>query len=202
MTFANMTIGNQSLDAAINEYQSATLTAGQRVNDLLSVGVAPLGPVADTLDDLRLQAAIRLRYGTGEAAVIAVREFDPASDVFTAPDAAYARQAVRSAIRLIHGLGFAAHDEVVVGDLAVAAIRSASQNLSQLAYRLARADHVKYIHASNTLGRPVRVHRDFVVRCAVLGLGEALNAEEEPDLPTFVSVESWLSRARIRQQRR
>jgi hypothetical protein len=189
-------IGCPDLDTALAEYKSATLTAARQVRELLSVGVAHSGTVATTLHDLRQQAATRLRYDDGDAAVITAPGYDPASDVFASAEAAAARFAVRSAIRLAHDLAFTAQDEVAVGVLAVAAIRSAGKNLSQLAFRLAEADHVEHIRATSTLGRPVRVQRDFVVRCAVLGLGEALNAEHEPDLPTSVAVEAWLSRTR------
>lgn len=195
-------IGYQSLDAALAEYEASTLAAARHVRELLSVGVAYSGHVATTLHDLRQQAATRLRYDAGEAAVIVASGYDPASDVFTSADPAAARFAIRSAIRLAHDLEFTPQDEISVGVLAVAAIRSVGRNLSQLAYRLAEADHIEHIRAASTLGRPVRVRRDFIVRSAVLGLGEALNSEHEPDLPTSVAVESWLSQARVRQQRR
>lgn len=53
-----------------------------------------------------------------------------------------------------------------------------------------------------TLGKHLNVHRDFVIRCAVLGLGDVLNAEHDPDVPTSVAVEAWLGEAHARYQRR
>ena len=190
----------RGLDAAIREYESATIAAADSVAGLLGVSVFGGGQHATTLSDLRRH--VRMHRSVTNRRVVAFvpgpREPDA---LLENPQAAAARLLMRSAVRLIHDRGFSLLDEIAVGEGAYAAIRSCG-DLSPLADQLAQADHVTVFDAARTLGHPVAKHRDFVVRCAVLGLGEALNSEEEPDLPASVSVETWLSRARIRQQRR
>ncbi|MGU3500909.1 hypothetical protein [Mycobacterium sp. C31M] len=203
MTFLDNHFGQQSLDTALSEYQAASLTAGQRVEALLGVTVSSSGSVATTLQELRNQIAPRLRHRDTDVGVISTPAFCAEVDIFTDSQAAGARFALRSAIRLAHSLGFTPHAEIALGQMAVAALRDADSEMSHLAHRLAEADHVERIRAASTLGRPVRVHRNFVVRCAVLGLGEALNAEHDPQVSTSIAIETWLAEQRAaRHQRR
>ncbi|OBK28887.1 hypothetical protein A5634_19825 [Mycobacterium asiaticum] len=190
----------RGLDAAITEYGSATVSAAEVVSDLLGVSAFGGGQLATTLVELRQQVSGHQSMTNRRAAALVAAPRDPAA-LFDNPQAAAARVLLRSALRLVHDVGFTLLDEVAVGERAFAAVRSYGE-LSPLADQLARADHITAFDAARTLGRPVGNHRDFVVRCTVIGLGEALNAEEEPDLPLSVSVETWLSRARFRQQRR
>lgn len=189
----------RGLDAAIREYASATIAAGDGVTGLLGVSVFAGGQQAMTLTDLRRQLTTH-RSATNRRMVAFISAPREPFALFESSPAAAARLQVRSAVRLTHDVGFTLLDEIAVGEAAYAAIRSYGE-LSPLADQLARADHVLVFDAARTLGRPVAVHRDFVVRCAVLGLGDALNAEQEPDIPASVSVETWLSHPRIRQQR-
>lgn len=192
----------EDLDTAMAEYEHATFIAGRHVGDLLGVTVSAYGSVAGTLHELRRQIAPRLRHRDSNVGVITAPQFDAEADVLTTPQAAAARFALRSAIRLIHSLGFTAHAEVAIGEMAVAALLEAGCS-SHLAYRIAEADHIECIRAAGTLGRPVRVQRNFVVRCAALGLGEALNAEHDPDVSASIAIETWLAEQRAaRRQRR
>lgn len=193
----------ESLDAALADYEHATLTAGRRVGALLGVTVSSSGSVASTLNELRGQIAPRLRHRDSDVGVITTPRFDAEVDIFASPQAAAARFALCSAIRLAHGVGFTPHAEITIGEIAASALREADGGLSHLAYRIAEADHVESVRAALTLGRRVRVQRNFVVRCAVLGLGEALNAEHDPDVPASVTIETWLAeqRAARRQHR-
>lgn len=203
MTFLDNHHGQQALDAAISEYQAATLTAGRRVGALLGVTVSSSGSVASTLHELRRQITPRLRHGDSAVGVITTPRFDAEADVFASPQPAAARFALRSAIQLAHNLGFTPHAEIAIGEIAVAALQSAQGDLSHLAFRLAEADHIESVRAAVTLGRPVRTPRNFVVRCAVLGLGEALNAEHDPEVPASIAIETWLAEQRAtRRQRR
>lgn len=193
----------EDLDAAMAEYEHATLTIGRQVSDLLGIAVSSSGSVAETLPELRRQVAPRLRHRDSDVGMITAPRFAPEADLFARPPAAAARFALRSAIRLTHSLGFTPHAEIAIGEMAVTAIRSAGAGTSHLAYRLAEADHIERIRAAGTLGRPVRVPRNFIVRCAVLGLGEALNAEHDPGMPSSIAIETWLAerRASRRQHR-
>lgn len=203
MTATDLFFQSESLDVALADCADATLAAARLVGDLLGVTVSSSGSVAATLPELRRQMAPRLRHRDTNVGVITTPAFDAEADVFANPQAAAARFALRSAIRLVHGLGFTPQAEIAIGELAVASLRSAQGDLSHLAFRIAEADHVETVRAALTLGRPVRVQRNFVVRCAVLGLGEALNAEHDPDVSTSISVETWLAEQRAaRRQRR
>lgn len=203
MTFLDNHLGQQSLNTALAEYDQATLTVGRHVGSMIGVTVSSSGSVAISLPELRRQVAPRLRHHDSDVGVITAPGFDAEADICATPQTAAARFALRSAIRLVHGLGFTPHAEIAIGEMAVAALRSAQGDLSHLAFRIAEADHVESVRAAITLGRPVRVQRDFVVRCAVLGLGEALNAEHDPDVSASIAIETWLAEQRAaRRQRR
>ncbi|MCX2934664.1 hypothetical protein ORI20_30810 [Mycobacterium sp. CVI_P3] len=186
----------ENLDSAIAEYEHATLAAGRHVSELLGITVSSSGSAANTLNELRRQIAPRLRHRDSDVGVITTPGFDAETDIFASPGPAAARFALRSAIRLTHSLGFTSQAEIAVGEMAVAAIRAAGGSTSHLAYRIAEADHIESVRAALTLGRPVRVQRNFVVRCAVFGLGEALNAEHDADEPASTAIETWLAEQR------
>jgi hypothetical protein len=181
----------QTIDAALAEYKAVTIEAGDDVALLLGIDAGSLDHGTTTLRDLR--AAI----GLADARVpsLAVRMHDRTTALFGSTQADAARSLLRSAIRLTHDWGFTAKDEILVGRTAYFAV-SHIGHPSPLADRLAWADHVAAYEAAATLGRPVRFYRDFVVRCAVLGLGEALNAEHDPDLSASHVVEAWLGQTR------
>lgn len=191
----------EHLDSAMAEYERVALAAWHRVGDMLGITGSTSGPVADTLHDLRQQVAPRLRYRDSEFGVITTREFDVEADVFAGSQAAAARFLLRSTIRLAHALDFTPRAEITIGEMAVAALRRTGDMTSHLAYRLAEADHIETVRAAMTLGRPVRVRRDFVVRCASLGLGEALNAEHH-DASASPEIEEWLAQQRIARGQR
>jgi len=193
----------ESLDTALADYEHVTLTGGRQAGDLLGLTVSSSGSVATTLQEVRRQIAPRLRHRDSDVGVITAPGFDAEVDIFAGAEVAAARFALRSAIRLTHNLGFTPQAEVVIGEMAVAALRSTGDAASHLAYRLAEADHIEVIRAAITLGRPVRVRRDFVVRCAVLGLGEALNVEHyDPDVSASIAVETWLAEQRAARRLR
>jgi hypothetical protein len=193
---------SHSLDAALADYEHATNTAGEYVSNLLGIEFSSVGEAASTLRDLREQAAVRVNTGRRQSAVLSAPAFDPATALFPRAQSVAARFLLRAANRRAHELGFTARDEIMAGEMAVAAVRFACGGLSPLADRLAWADHVASNQAVATLGKPLNVHRDFVIRCAVLGLGDALNTEHDPDVPASVAVEAWLGEARSRYQRR
>ncbi|AGB22144.1 hypothetical protein Mycsm_01751 [Mycobacterium sp. JS623] len=183
-----------TVDAALREYESATVDAATDVTILLGIGPKQLSQTAPNLRELRTEI-VRLRSELHGIPVTPTRHHDTSGALFGDEEAESARYLLRSAIRLAHDRAYTTRDEMAVGEIAYTAV-TVYGGLSPLATRLAYADHVSAYEAVATLGRPLKVHRDFVVRCAVLGQGEALNAEYDSDVPASVAVEAWLGEAR------
>ena len=123
MTETDLFFQSESLDAALADYTHATVASGRLVGDLLGVTVSSSGPVATTLAELRRQVAPRLQHRDTSVGVVTAPAFDIETYTFGTPWAAAARFGLRSAIRLVHGLGFTPHDEITVGEMAVSALR-------------------------------------------------------------------------------
>lgn len=188
-----------AVGVALADYEAATIATANRIQQLPTGTPMSPGHTAATPFGPRCDFAAIARYTPNWRPAVCRTT---SGALFVNEQAETARLLLRSSVRRTHDLGFGTHDEITLGELAVSAIREVGGGLSHLAYRLAYADHVEYIHAASTLGRPVHARRDFVVRSAVLGLGDALNAEHEPELPASVPVEVCLAQARSDQQRR